>query len=108
MTAVDIQECKLPEPKETTMTIRHTALAAALALASIGPAHSEELKPLQGQVIDLGDVSGVTYYSAERGSGHAAVGFASRPWLCENLTRPRPTESAAKKVAMGIALGVGY
>ena len=84
------------------MTIRHTALAAALALASIGPAHSEELK------LDLGDVSGVTYYSAERGGGHAAVGFASRPWLCENLTRPRPTESAAKKVAMGIALGVGY
>lgn len=41
------------------MTLRQTALAAALALAAIGPAHAEELKPLQGQVIDLGDVSGV-------------------------------------------------
>src|ERR1700730_4672256 len=52
--------------EETTMTIRHTTLAAALALAFIGPAHAEGLKPLQGQVIDLGDVSGVAYYTAER------------------------------------------
>jgi hypothetical protein len=37
------------------MTIRQTTLAAALALASIGPAHAEGLKPLQGQVVDLGD-----------------------------------------------------
>src|SRR5262249_33396585 len=48
------------------MTIRQTTLAAALALASIGPAHAEGLKPLQGQVIDLGDVSGVAYYTVER------------------------------------------
>jgi hypothetical protein len=47
------------------MTIRQTTLAAALALASIGPAHAEGLKPLQGQVIDLGDVSGVAYYTVE-------------------------------------------
>jgi hypothetical protein len=41
------------------MTIRNTTLAAALALAAIGPAHAEGLKPLQGQVIDLGDLPGV-------------------------------------------------
>jgi hypothetical protein len=52
--------------EETTMTVRQTTLAAALALASIGPAHAEGLKPLQGQVIDLGDVSGVAYYTVER------------------------------------------
>jgi hypothetical protein len=45
--------------EETTMMIRQTTLAAAFALAAIGPAHAEGLKPLQGQVIDLGDVSGV-------------------------------------------------
>jgi hypothetical protein len=45
------------------MTIRQTTLAAALALAAIGPADAEGLKPLQGQVIDLGDVSGVAYYT---------------------------------------------
>jgi hypothetical protein len=48
------------------MTIRQTALAAAFALASIGPARAEGLKPLQGQVVDLGDVSGVAYYTVER------------------------------------------
>jgi hypothetical protein len=41
------------------MMIRQTTLAAAFALAAIGPAHAEGLKPLQGQVIDLGDGSGV-------------------------------------------------
>src|SRR5262249_45479782 len=48
------------------MTIRQTTLAAALALSSLGSAHAEGLKPLQGQVIDLGDVSGVVYYTVER------------------------------------------
>ena len=48
------------------MTIRRTTLAAAFALAAIGPAQAEGLKPLQGQVIDLGDVSGVAYYTVER------------------------------------------
>jgi hypothetical protein len=48
------------------MTIRQTTLAAAFALAAIGPAQAEGLKPLQGQVIDLGDVSGVVYYTVER------------------------------------------
>jgi hypothetical protein len=55
----------MPVTKETTMTIRQTAVAGALALASIGPARAEGLKPLQGQVIDLGDVSGVAYYTVE-------------------------------------------
>jgi non-ribosomal peptide synthetase component F len=48
------------------MTIRQTTLAAAFALAAIGPAHAEGLTPLQGQLIDLGDVSGVAYYTVER------------------------------------------
>jgi hypothetical protein len=48
------------------MTIRQTTLAAAFALAAIGPAHAEGLKPLHGQVINLGDVSGVAYYTVER------------------------------------------
>jgi non-ribosomal peptide synthetase component F len=40
------------------MTIRQTTLAAAFALAAIGPAHAEGLKPLQGQVIGLGERDG--------------------------------------------------
>jgi hypothetical protein len=52
--------------KETTMAVRQSILAAVFALAAMGPAHAEGLKPLQGQVIDLGDVSGVAYYTVER------------------------------------------
>jgi hypothetical protein len=47
------------------MNIKQTSLAAAFALAAIGSAHAEGLKPLQGRVIDLGDVSGVAYYTVE-------------------------------------------
>ena len=47
------------------MNIKQTTLAAALALLSAGPAHAEGLKPFQGRAIDLGDVSGVAYYTVE-------------------------------------------
>ena len=60
------------------MTIRQTTLAAALALASIGPAHAEGLKPLQGEVIDLGDVSGVAYYTVERDGFHVVATLAKK------------------------------
>src|ERR1700738_3078322 len=52
--------------RETAMNIKQTALAAALALLSLGSAHAEGLKPFQGRVIDLGDVSGVAYYTVQR------------------------------------------
>ena len=50
--------------------IRHTILAAALALGVAGAASAEVLKPVQArdidaQGIDLGAVSGVVYYTAE-------------------------------------------
>src|SRR5262245_14119337 len=48
------------------MNIKQTALVAALALSSLGPAHADGLKPFQGRVIDLGDVSAVAYYTVER------------------------------------------
>ena len=48
------------------MTMKQTALAAALALLPLGPAHAEGLKPFQGRAIDIGDVSAVAYYTVER------------------------------------------
>jgi hypothetical protein len=48
------------------MNIKQTALAAALALLPFGPAYADGLKPFQGRVIDLGDVSAVAYYTVER------------------------------------------
>jgi hypothetical protein len=79
---------------ETAMNIKQTTLAAALALLSIGPAHAERLKPFQGRVIDLGDVSGVAYYSVEL--------FVSSPpspkrprtlCLCGSWPRSPPTKA---------------
>ena len=49
------------------MNIRHTVLAAALALAAAtGAARADGLKPAQGQSIDLSAASGVAYYTVER------------------------------------------
>ncbi len=48
------------------MNARNIFLATALALASIGTAHADGLRPIEGQSIDLGTMTGVAYYTAER------------------------------------------
>ena len=48
------------------MTIHRTIVAAAFALASIGVADADELRPIEARIIDLGEVSGVAYYTVER------------------------------------------
>ena len=48
------------------MKIRHTVVAALSGLTLISAAHAGELKPIQGGSIDLGEVSGVAYYTVER------------------------------------------
>lgn len=47
------------------MPIRSVLFAAPLVLAAMGAAHADEVKPTQGQSIDLGDVSGSAYYTVE-------------------------------------------
>ena len=47
------------------MSIRTTLFAAALTLASLGAAQANNLKPIEGRSINLGDVSGVVYYTVE-------------------------------------------
>ena len=60
------------------MNIKRATLAAALALSSLGPAYAEGLKPFQGRVIDLGDVSGVAYYTVELDGFHVVATFAKK------------------------------
>jgi predicted aconitase len=48
------------------MIIHRTILAAAFALAVIGAAHADEIRPIEGRRINLGEVSGVVYYTVER------------------------------------------
>jgi hypothetical protein len=54
-----------PEPMEGLMSIRSTLFAAAFTLASLGTGYANGLRPIEGQSIDLGDVSGVAYYTVE-------------------------------------------
>ena len=48
------------------MSIRNTLFTTAFVLASLGAAHAEGLRPIQAKSIDLGEVSGVAYYTVER------------------------------------------
>lgn len=48
------------------MSIRSLLVAAAFALASLEGAHADGLRPIAARSIDLGEVSGVAYYTVER------------------------------------------
>jgi len=45
------------------MSIRSTLLAAAFTLTTLASAHANGLRPIEGRSINLGDVSGVAYYT---------------------------------------------
>ena len=60
------------------MSIRSTLLAAAFALASLGTAHATGLRPIEGRSIDLGDVSGVAYYTVEPDGFRVVATLAQR------------------------------
>jgi hypothetical protein len=47
------------------MSIRSTLLATAFTLGSLGLAHANGLRPIEGQSVNLGDVSGVAYYTVQ-------------------------------------------
>ncbi|MEH2513398.1 hypothetical protein V1291_004752 [Nitrobacteraceae bacterium AZCC 1564] len=58
------------------MSIRNTLLAAAFILTSLGAAHASGLRPIEGKSIDLGEVSGVAYYTVERDGFHVVMTLA--------------------------------
>lgn len=57
------------------MSIRSSLLAATLALATLGTAHADGLRPIQAKSIDLGEVSGVAY-TVERDGFHVVTTLA--------------------------------
>ena len=58
------------------MSIRSVVFAAAFALASLGAAHADGLRPIEAKSIDLGEVSGVAYYTVERDGFHVVTTLA--------------------------------
>src|SRR6202158_5312590 len=63
-------------PKEIAMSIRSMLFAAAFALASVEAAHADGLRPVEAKSIDLGEVSGVAYYTVERDGFHVVTTLA--------------------------------
>jgi hypothetical protein len=62
--------------KEIAMSVRNLLFATAFALASLGAAHADGLRPIAAKSIDLGDVSGVAYYTIERDGFHVVTTLA--------------------------------
>src|SRR6202040_1746780 len=58
------------------MSIRSTLFTTAFLMATLGTAHAEGLRPIQAKSIDLGDVSGVAYYTVERDGFHVVTTLA--------------------------------
>jgi hypothetical protein len=55
------------------MSIRSLLVAAAFALAPLQAIHAEGLRPINAKSIDLGEVSGVAYYTVERDGFHVVT-----------------------------------
>jgi hypothetical protein len=62
--------------KEIAMSIRNILFATAFAFASLGAAHADGLHPIGAKSINLGEVSGVAYYTIERDGLHVVTTLA--------------------------------
>ena len=58
------------------MSIRSMLVAAAFVLASLETAQADSLRAIDAKSIDLGDVSGVAYYTVERDGFHVVMTLA--------------------------------
>jgi hypothetical protein len=63
--AGDRPAAQTAQTEEDPMSIRSTLLATAFTLSSLGLAHANGLRPMEGQSVNLGDVSGVAYYTVQ-------------------------------------------
>ena len=58
------------------MSIRNMLFAAAFGIASLAAAHADGLRPMEGKSIDLGEISGIAYYTVERDGFHVVATLA--------------------------------
>ena len=58
------------------MSIRTLLIVTAFALASLEAAHADSLRPIDAKSIDLGEVSGIAYYTVERDGFHVVTTLA--------------------------------
>jgi hypothetical protein len=60
------------------MRYQSLIIAAVLGVAVSAPVLANDLKPVQSQSIDLGDVAGDLYYTVEQDGFHVVATFAQR------------------------------
>ena len=58
------------------MSIRNMLFVVAFGVASLTTAHAESLRPMAGKSIDLGEISGIAYYTVERDGFHVVATLA--------------------------------
>jgi hypothetical protein len=51
-------------------------LVAAFALTSLGTAHADGVRPIEAKSIDLGEITGIAYYTVERDGFHVVTTLA--------------------------------
>jgi hypothetical protein len=61
---------------EIAMSIRNMLFAVAFGVASLTAASAEGLHPMAGKSIDLGEISGIAYYTVERDGFHVIATLA--------------------------------
>jgi hypothetical protein len=90
------------------MSILRTIIAAAFAVTAASAAHADGLRPIQGQSIDLGAMSGTAYYTVERGGFHVVAtlvepGEAATPVRVETLLAPGQSVTLSTLHGAGVA-----
>jgi hypothetical protein len=58
------------------MSIRNILFAVAFGIASVAAARADGLRPIEGKSIDLGEISGIAYYTVERDGFHVVATLA--------------------------------
>jgi hypothetical protein len=58
------------------MSVRRTFFVAMLALAALGAAHADGVRPIEAKTLDLGDTTGIAYYTVERDGFHVVTTLA--------------------------------
>ena len=89
------------------MDLRPTFLAATLALATLGAAHADGLRPIEARSIDLGAVTGTAYYTVDpdgyRVVATVAQGAAGTPVRFEAVLSPGQTVRLSTPGQLGVA-----
>jgi hypothetical protein len=90
------------------MSVRNLVLTASTALMLAGAAHAGELRPTQGQTLDLGGVLGVAYYTVEPDGYHVVAtltdGEAGAPVRFEAVLTPGQAVTLSSPAGEGGAL----